>query len=99
MVLFDLQSEIHSGFFLSYYSNFAIPSTAKTLAATGEMTSRLMASIMDKPEVAAALGLKAATAVLRVPFNAVLRVRALKARDSFGLDRLTVDRHPSQDYL
>jgi ER-bound oxygenase mpaB/B'/Rubber oxygenase, catalytic domain len=47
MVLYDFQSEIHSGFFLSYYRNFAIPSTAKVLAATGEMTSRPMKRSYD----------------------------------------------------
>jgi hypothetical protein len=39
-----------------------------------------MALVMDKPEVALALGPKPAPAVLRIQFNAVLRLRALKAR-------------------
>lgn len=47
MVLFDFKSEIHSGFFVSYYRNFAIPSTARTLAATGEMQSRPMKRVYD----------------------------------------------------
>ena len=47
MVLYDFKSEIHSGFFLSYYRNFAIPSTARTLAATGEMKSRPMKRSYD----------------------------------------------------
>ncbi|MFF2246741.1 oxygenase MpaB family protein [Arthrobacter sp. NPDC058130] len=40
MVLFDFQSEIHAGFFVSYYRNFAVPSIARTLARTGEMAAR-----------------------------------------------------------
>lgn len=40
MVLFDFQSEIHAGFFVSYYRNFAIPSIARTLAGRGEMAAR-----------------------------------------------------------
>jgi hypothetical protein len=40
MVLFDFQSEIHAGFFVSYYRNFAVPSIARTLAGTGEMAAR-----------------------------------------------------------
>ena len=47
MVLFDFKSEIHSGFFVAYYRNFAIPSTARTLAATGEMKSRPMKRSYD----------------------------------------------------
>lgn len=47
MVQYDFQSEIHSGFFLSYYRNFAIPSIARVLAATGEMTSRPMKRSYD----------------------------------------------------
>lgn len=40
MVLFDFQAEIHAGFFVSYYRNFAVPSIARTLAGTGEMAAR-----------------------------------------------------------
>lgn len=40
MVLFDFQQEIHAGFFLSYYRNFAIPSIARTLAGRGELRAR-----------------------------------------------------------
>ncbi|MCB5281119.1 oxygenase MpaB family protein [Arthrobacter sp. ES1] len=40
MVLYDFQAEIHAGFFVSYYRNFAIPSIAKTLAGRGEMQAR-----------------------------------------------------------
>ncbi|MEO3931380.1 oxygenase MpaB family protein [Micrococcaceae bacterium Sec7.4] len=40
MVLYDFQAEIHAGFFVSYYRNFAIPSIAKTLAGRGEMAAR-----------------------------------------------------------
>lgn len=47
MVLFDFKAEIHSGFFVAYYRNFAIPSTARTLAATGEMKSRPMKRSYD----------------------------------------------------
>lgn len=47
MVLFDFKTEIHSGFFVAYYRNFAIPSTARTLAATGEMRSRPMKRSYD----------------------------------------------------
>ena len=43
-------------------------------------TPTILALMMDKPQVAVALGLKPAPAALRVPFNAVLRFRALKAR-------------------
>lgn len=40
MVLYDFASEIHAGFFVSYYRNFAIPSIARTLAGRGEMAAR-----------------------------------------------------------
>ena len=43
-------------------------------------TPTILALMMDKTQVAVALGLKPAPAVLRVPFNAVLRFRSLKAR-------------------
>jgi hypothetical protein len=42
------------------------------------LTGTVLALMMDKPEVATALGLKPSPAWLRVPFNAVLRLRALK---------------------
>lgn len=47
MVLFDFQREIHAGFFVSYYRNFAIPSIAKTLAGRGEMAARPMKRSYD----------------------------------------------------
>jgi hypothetical protein len=47
MVLFDFQKEIHAGFFVSYYRNFAIPSIARTLADRGEMKSRPMKRSYD----------------------------------------------------
>ncbi|MDF9752544.1 oxygenase MpaB family protein [Arthrobacter sp. ES3-54] len=47
MVLFDFQTEVHSGFFVAYYRNFAIPTTARTLATTGEMKSRPMKRSYD----------------------------------------------------
>lgn len=40
MVLYDFQKEIHAGFFVSYYRNFAIPSIARTLASRGELKAR-----------------------------------------------------------
>ena len=40
MVLYDFAQEIHAGFFVSYYRNFAIPSIARTLAGRGEMAAR-----------------------------------------------------------
>jgi hypothetical protein len=40
MVLYDFAQEIHAGFFVSYYRNFAIPSIARTLAGRGEMKAR-----------------------------------------------------------
>lgn len=40
MVLFDFQAEIHAGFFVSYYRNFAVPPIARTLAGSGEMAAR-----------------------------------------------------------
>ena len=43
-------------------------------------TPTVLALMMDKPEVADALGLKRAPAALRLTFNAVLRARALKVR-------------------
>ncbi|GAB3564774.1 hypothetical protein GCM10027405_21240 [Arthrobacter alkaliphilus] len=47
MVLYDFQKEFHSGFFVSYYRNFTIPSTARTLAARGEMKHRPMKRSYD----------------------------------------------------
>ena len=47
MVLYDFQREIHAGFFVSYYRNFAIPSIAKTLAGRGEMAARPMKRSYD----------------------------------------------------
>jgi hypothetical protein len=47
MVLYDFQKEIHAGFFVSYYRNFAIPSIARTLAARGEMRKRPMKRSYD----------------------------------------------------
>jgi hypothetical protein len=47
MVLYDFQKEIHAGFFVSYYRNFAIPSIAKTLAGRGEMAARPMKRSYD----------------------------------------------------
>lgn len=47
MVQYDFQTEIRAGFFLSYYRNFAIPSIARVLSATGEMTSRPMKRSYD----------------------------------------------------
>lgn len=47
MVLFDFQQEFRSGFFLSYYRNFAIPSIARTLAGRGEMQARPMKRSYD----------------------------------------------------
>ena len=46
MVLFDFKTEVHWGFFIAYYRNFAIPSIARTLAA-GEMKSRPMKRSYD----------------------------------------------------
>lgn len=40
MVLYDFQKEIHAGFFVTYYRNFAIPSITRTLAGSGEMEAR-----------------------------------------------------------
>lgn len=39
-VFFDLAEDMDLGFFLAYYRNFAVPSLAKSLAATGEISSR-----------------------------------------------------------
>jgi hypothetical protein len=47
MVLYDFQREIHAGFFVSYYRNFAIPSIARTLADRGEMRERPMKRSYD----------------------------------------------------
>jgi hypothetical protein len=47
MTLYDFQTEMRAGFFVSYYRNFAIPSTAKTLAARGEMKNRPMKRSYD----------------------------------------------------
>lgn len=47
MVLYDFQKEFHSGFFVSYYRNFTIPSTARTLAERGEMKERPMKRSYD----------------------------------------------------
>lgn len=47
MVLYDFQKEIHAGFFVSYYRNFAIPSIARTLADRGEMQARPMKRSYD----------------------------------------------------
>lgn len=47
MVLYDFQKEIHAGFFVSYYRNFAIPSIARTLAARGELRARPMKRSYD----------------------------------------------------
>ena len=47
MVLYDFQKEIHAGFFVSYYRNFAIPSIARTLAGRGEMRERPMKRSYD----------------------------------------------------
>jgi hypothetical protein len=47
MVLFDFQKEIHAGFFVSYYRNFAIPSIARTLADRGELKARPMKRSYD----------------------------------------------------
>lgn len=47
MVQYDFQKEFHSGFFVSYYRNFTIPSTAKTLAERGEMKDRPMKRSYD----------------------------------------------------
>ncbi|GAA4032685.1 hypothetical protein GCM10023063_15000 [Arthrobacter methylotrophus] len=47
MVLYDFQKEFHSGFFVSYYRNFTIPSTAKVLAERGEMQHRPMKRSYD----------------------------------------------------
>ncbi|WP_307857136.1 oxygenase MpaB family protein [Pseudarthrobacter albicanus] len=47
MVLYDFQKEIHAGFFVSYYRNFAIPSIARTLADRGEMRERPMKRSYD----------------------------------------------------
>ena len=43
-------------------------------------TPTVLALMMDKPEVADALGLKRAPAALRLTFNAVVRARAFKVR-------------------
>lgn len=68
------------------------PEGARLLAATVEalrirlprplrpLTGTVLALMMDKPEVAVALGLKPSPAWLRAPFNAVLRLRALRTR-------------------
>jgi hypothetical protein len=40
MVLYDFRKEIHAGFFVSWYRNFAVPSIARTLADRGEMRDR-----------------------------------------------------------
>ncbi|HEX9228185.1 MAG TPA: oxygenase MpaB family protein [Arthrobacter sp.] len=47
MVLYDFQKEIHAGFFVSYYRNFAIPSIARTLAGRTEMRERPMKRSYD----------------------------------------------------
>ena len=47
MVLFDFQKEIHAGFFVSYYRNFAVPSIARTLADRGELKHRPMKRSYD----------------------------------------------------
>ncbi len=47
MVLFDFQKEIHAGFFVAYYRNFAVPSIARTLADRGEMKARPMKRSYD----------------------------------------------------
>lgn len=39
-VLFDLAEDMDLGFFLAYYRNFAVPSLARSLEATGEIRSR-----------------------------------------------------------
>lgn len=44
------------------------------------LSGTVLALMMDKPEVAVALGLKPSPAWLRAPFNAVLRLRALRTR-------------------
>lgn len=47
MVLFDFQKEIHAGFFVAYYRNFAVPSIARTLADRGELRARPMKRSYD----------------------------------------------------